>query len=199
MLILSTKYLKMSKPNYAWQAVGWVTHIGLTPVQGGITVADAVWASVHTVLNTGKNLLKTLAYPFSTKTYKPQRNELWWIWKNFSNRQKDHRNKYIAPFKWNPNEAPLLAKATWWLTHFATAIPTTAVMTTLDASYSAVKTPRSILKNIWKSILYPFSTKSWKPKFKQDLKDIWWKEKWFAARTKNSWHEVFDVIPKKEK
>ncbi|MCK9467011.1 MAG: hypothetical protein M0P94_01670 [Candidatus Absconditabacterales bacterium] len=189
----------MSKPNYAGQAVGGVTHIGLTPVQGGITVADAVGASVHTVLNTGKNLLKTLAYPFSTKTYKPQRNELGGIWKNFSNRQKDHRNKYIAPFKGNPNEAPLLAKATGGLTHFATAIPTTAVMTTLDASYSAVKTPRSILKNIGKSILYPFSTKSWKPKFKQDLKDIWGKEKGFAARTKNSWHEVFDVIPKKEK
>lgn len=190
----------MAGPNYFWKTVWWLTHVGLTPVQAWVTVADAVLSSVRTVLDTWRNLLKTLAYPFTTKTWKPKWKEdykkTWWKeW--FSARQKDHWNKYIAPFKWDANQAPLLAKATGWIAHFATAIPANAIMTTLDGTYSAVKTPFSILKNIWKTVIYPFTTKTWKPTFGKDLKEIWWKENWFTARTRNSWKETFDVIPKK--
>ncbi len=188
----------MAGPNYAWKAVGWLTHIGLTPVQAWVTVADAVWTSVKTVLDTWRNLLKTLAYPFTSKTWKPKWKEDYKkTWKWFSDRQKDHWNSYVAPFKWDGNKAPLLAKATGGITHFATAIPANAIMTTLDATYSAVKTPFSILKNTGKTLLYPFTSKTWKPTFGKDLKEIWWKEKWFAARTSNSWKEVFDVMPEK--
>jgi len=190
----------MAGPNYFWKTVWWLTHVGLTPVQAWVTVADAVLSSVRTVLDTWRNLLKTLAYPFTTKTWKPKWKEdykkTWWKeW--FSARQKNHWNKYIAPFKWDANQAPLLAKATGWIAHFATAIPANAIMTTLDGTYSAVKTPFSILKNIWKTVIYPFTTKTWKPTFGKDLKEIWWKENWFTARTRNSWKETFDVIPKK--
>ncbi len=190
----------MAGPNYAWKAVWWVTHVGLTPVQAWISVADAVWTSVKTVLDTWKNLLKTLVYPFSNETWKPKWKEdykkTWWKeW--FSGRQKKHWDNYIAPFKWDGMKAPLLAKATWGITHFATAIPTNAVMTALDATYSAIKTPFSILKNIWKTVIYPFTNETWKPTFGKDLKAIWWKEKWFVARTRDSWINTFDVIPKK--
>jgi len=190
----------MAGPNYFWKAVWWLTHVGLAPVQAWVTVIDAVWSSVRTVLDTWRNLLKTLAYPFTTKTWKPKWKEdyqkTWWKeW--FSGRQKDHWNKYVAPFKWDANQTPLLAKATGWVAHFATAIPANAIMTTLDATYSAVQTPFSILKNIWKTVLYPFTTKTWKPTFGKDLKEIWWNDKWFAARTKNSWKETFDVMPEK--
>lgn len=191
----------MSWPNYFWKAVWWLTHVGLAPVQAWVTIADAVWSSVKTVLDTWKNLLKTLAYPFTTKTWKPKWKEdhkkTWWK-EGFSGRQKDHRNRYVAPFKWDANQAPLLAKATWWIAHFATAIPANAIMTALDWSYSAIKTPFSILKNIWKTVIYPFTTKTWKPTFGKDLKDIWGKEKWFAARTKRSRKEIFDVLSKEK-
>jgi hypothetical protein len=191
----------MAGPNYAWKAVWWLTHVGLAPVQAWISVADAVWTSVKTVLDTWKNLLKTLVYPFSNETWKPKWKEdykkTWWKeW--FSGRQKKHWDNYIAPFKWDGMKAPLLAKATWGITHFATAIPTNAVMTVLDATYSGIKTPFSILKNIWKTVIYPFTNETWKPTFGKDLKAIWWKEKWFAARTRDSWINTFDVIPKKE-
>ena len=199
-LILFKKNKKMARPNYAWIAVGGITHVGLAPVQAWISVADAVWTSVKTVLDTWKNLLKTLVYPFSNETWKPKWKEdykkTWWKeW--FSGRQKKHWDNYIAPFKWDGMKAPLLAKATWGITHFATAIPTNAVMTALDATYSAIKTPFSILKNIWKTVIYPFSNETWKPTFGKDLKAIWWKEKWFVARTRDSWINTFDVIPKK--
>ncbi|HPC34826.1 MAG TPA: hypothetical protein PLP73_04100, partial [Candidatus Absconditabacterales bacterium] len=191
----------MAGPNYAGKAVGGVTHVGLTPVQAGISVADAVGTSVKTVLDTGKNLLKTLVYPFSNETWKPKWKEDYkktWGKEGFSGRQKKHWDNYIAPFKGDGMKAPLLAKATGGITHFATAIPTNAVMTALDAAYSGIKTPFSILKNIGKTVIYPFTNETWKPTFGKDLKAIWGKEKGFAARTRDSWINTFDVIPKKE-
>ena len=53
-LILFKKNKKMARPNYAWIAVGGITHVGLAPVQAWISVADAVWTSVKTVLDTWK-------------------------------------------------------------------------------------------------------------------------------------------------
>ena len=83
-------------------------------------------------------------------------------------------------------KAPLLAKATWGITHFATAIPTNAVMTALDATYLAIKTPFSILKTYENCDISIF---------KWNLEAYIWKRsqsylvkrKWFVARTRDSW------------
>ena len=189
----------MAGPNYAWKAVWWLTHVGLAPVQTWISVADAVWTSVKQFWIHEKFTKNTCVsiFKWNLETKMERRLQKTW-WKEwFSGRQK-HWDNYIAPFKWDGMKAPLLAKATWGITHFATAIPTNAVMTVLDATYSGIKTPFSILKNIWKTVIYPFTNETWKPTFGKDLKAIWWKEKWFAARTRDSWINTFDVIPKKE-